>query len=92
MLCKKFLDAMLMDYEPDYESVSTMGCGELASDARVENQLRRIVHNMLGFVEIERTVYFPKRLAGNDARPLHHAKHVENAERDGAEEPRSTVL
>lgn len=40
------------------------GCGELASDAALENPLSHAVHRALGFEETERVVFFRKRLAG----------------------------
>ena len=39
------------------------GCGELASDALLENSLSHAVHRALGFEETERVVFFRKPLA-----------------------------
>jgi aminoglycoside 6'-N-acetyltransferase I len=40
-----------------------MGYRELASDARLENEVAHAVHRALGFEETERVVFFRKRLA-----------------------------
>jgi aminoglycoside 6'-N-acetyltransferase I len=45
------------------------GCRELASDARIENELSRAVHESLGFDETERVVCFLKELEGHDVHP-----------------------
>lgn len=39
-----------------------MGCGELASDAPLENAASHAMHHALGFVETERVVFFKKAL------------------------------
>jgi aminoglycoside 6'-N-acetyltransferase I len=39
------------------------GCGELASDAVLENSISHVVHRALGFEETERVVYFRRKLA-----------------------------
>lgn len=39
-----------------------MGCTELASDARLDNQVSHAMHKALGFAETERVVYFLKPL------------------------------
>lgn len=38
------------------------GCSELASDTQLENLASQAVHERLGFVETERTVFFRKSL------------------------------
>lgn len=40
----------------------SMGCTELASDARIENTSSHAMHAALGFVETERVVFFKKVL------------------------------
>jgi aminoglycoside 6'-N-acetyltransferase I len=44
----------------------SVGCRELASDARIENELSHTVHESLGFGETERVVYFRKELQSHD--------------------------
>jgi aminoglycoside 6'-N-acetyltransferase I len=38
-------------------------CGELASDAVLENSIAHVVHRALGFEETERVVFFRRKLA-----------------------------
>lgn len=38
------------------------GCGEIASDAALENSVGHVVHRALGFEETERVVYFRRKL------------------------------
>ena len=38
------------------------GCGELASDAVLENSIGHVVHRALGFEETERVVFFRRKL------------------------------
>jgi aminoglycoside 6'-N-acetyltransferase I len=40
-----------------------VGCRELASDARIDNEMSHAFHRSVGFAETERVVYFRKDLA-----------------------------
>jgi aminoglycoside 6'-N-acetyltransferase I len=45
----------------------SIGCSELASDARLENSASHAMHRALGFSETQRVVYFRKALHENVA-------------------------
>jgi aminoglycoside 6'-N-acetyltransferase I len=45
------------------EWAKAAGCGELASDAVLENSIAHVVHGALGFEETERVVFFRRKLA-----------------------------
>lgn len=52
------------------------GCGEMASDALIENETSHAMHRALGFVETERVVYFRKGLAVEEGHDPSRTKGV----------------
>jgi aminoglycoside 6'-N-acetyltransferase I len=47
-----------------------MGCVEMASDSRIENESAHAMHRALGFVETGRVVYFRKELTARKRAPV----------------------
>jgi aminoglycoside 6'-N-acetyltransferase I len=59
-LRKSGVGAALMRAAEDW--ARTQGCGEMASDAQIDNNVSQRVHEALGYHEVDRCVHYRKKL------------------------------